>query len=171
MIRDIRFALRGLARSPAFTARRRGIARARDHGARRRSTASCTRWCSIRSLQGRRSADERPRVERGAAWRPRSGIRSTSSWRSPNEARIFDGVIASTISDVLWTGNGDPQRLRGNHGTFNTFDVMGVPALIGRNRDAGRRGGGRRTGGRARLPVLAAAVRRRPERARPHGSA
>ncbi len=45
---------------------------------------------------------------------------------------IFEGVIASTISDVLWTGEGDPQRLRGNHGTFNTFDVMGVPALIGR---------------------------------------
>src|SRR4029450_3138376 len=36
---------------------------------------------------------------------------------------IFEGVIASTISDVLWTGEGDPQRLRGNHGTFNTFDV------------------------------------------------
>jgi putative ABC transport system permease protein len=45
---------------------------------------------------------------------------------------IFTGVIASTISDVLWTGNGDPQRLRGNHGTFNTFEVMGVPPLIGR---------------------------------------
>lgn len=45
---------------------------------------------------------------------------------------IFDGVIASTISDVLWSGEGDPQRLRGNVGTFNTFDVMGVPPLIGR---------------------------------------
>jgi predicted permease len=45
---------------------------------------------------------------------------------------IFDGVIASTISDVFWTGDGEPQRLRGNHGTFNTFDVMGVPALVGR---------------------------------------
>lgn len=45
---------------------------------------------------------------------------------------IFDGVIASTISDVLWTSEGDPQRLRGNHGTFNTFDVMGVPPLLGR---------------------------------------
>jgi hypothetical protein len=40
-------------------------------------------------------------------------------------SRVFDGVIASTISDVVWTGEGDPQRLRGNHGTFNTFDVMG----------------------------------------------
>src|SRR5258708_34503818 len=47
-------------------------------------------------------------------------------------ATIFDGVIASTISDVLWTGDGDPQRLRGNHGTFNTFEVMGAPPIIGR---------------------------------------
>ena len=45
---------------------------------------------------------------------------------------IFEGVIASTISDVLWAGEGDPQRLRGNIGTFNTFDVMGVPPLVGR---------------------------------------
>ena len=45
---------------------------------------------------------------------------------------IFDGVVASTISDVLWTEDGDPQRLRGNYGTPNTFLVMGVPALVGR---------------------------------------
>jgi len=45
---------------------------------------------------------------------------------------IFEGVIASTISDVLWTGEGEPQRLRGNHVTTNTFDVLGVPPLVGR---------------------------------------
>ncbi len=45
---------------------------------------------------------------------------------------IFEGTIASTISDVLWTEDGDPQRLRGNYGTPNTFLVMGVPALLGR---------------------------------------
>jgi predicted permease len=45
---------------------------------------------------------------------------------------IFDGVIASTISDVVWTGEGEPQRLRGNHVTTNTFSVLGVPALAGR---------------------------------------
>ena len=45
---------------------------------------------------------------------------------------IFEGTIASTISDVLWTEEGDPQRLRGNYGTPNTFLVMGVPALLGR---------------------------------------
>src|SRR5882724_730258 len=44
----------------------------------------------------------------------------------------FQGVIASTISDVVWTGSGDPQRLRGNHCTMNTFDIMGVAPLIGR---------------------------------------
>ena len=49
---------------------------------------------------------------------------------------IFEGTIASTVSDVLWSGEGDPQRLRGNHGTFNTFDVMGVPPLLGRTPDA-----------------------------------
>jgi predicted permease len=44
----------------------------------------------------------------------------------------FSGVIASTWSDVTWTGDGDPERLRGNHCTMNTFEVMGVPALLGR---------------------------------------
>jgi predicted permease len=45
---------------------------------------------------------------------------------------VFSGVIASTWSDVTWTGAGDPQRLRGNHCTMNTFEVMGVAPLIGR---------------------------------------
>jgi len=45
---------------------------------------------------------------------------------------IFQGTIASTISDVEWINEGEPKRLRGNIGTMNTFDVMGVPPLIGR---------------------------------------
>jgi putative ABC transport system permease protein len=45
---------------------------------------------------------------------------------------IFEGVVASTISDVLWINDGEPQRLRGNYGTFSTFQVMGVPPLLGR---------------------------------------
>ena len=45
---------------------------------------------------------------------------------------IFQGTIASTISDLVWTSEGEPKRLRGNVGTMNTFDVMGVPPLIGR---------------------------------------
>ena len=45
---------------------------------------------------------------------------------------VFSGLLASTISDVSWTGAGEPQRLRGNFCTVNTFDVMGVQPLLGR---------------------------------------
>ncbi len=44
----------------------------------------------------------------------------------------FSDLIASTISDVLWTGAGEPRRLRGNFCTVNTFQVMGVKPLLGR---------------------------------------
>jgi len=45
---------------------------------------------------------------------------------------IFNGVTASTISNVVLTGEAEPQRLRGNYITPNTFDVLGVQPLIGR---------------------------------------
>src|SRR6185437_8031747 len=47
-------------------------------------------------------------------------------------SHIFQGVIASTISDVLLTGAANPERLRGNFVTTNTFEVMGVQPLLGR---------------------------------------
>src|SRR5687767_14901608 len=70
-------------------------------------------------------------------WNPaqrgfRTGYSTDQFLEIAERSTIFEGVIASTISDVLWTGDGDPQRLRGNHGTFNTFDVMGVAPLLGR---------------------------------------
>lgn len=45
---------------------------------------------------------------------------------------VFSGVIASTWSDVTMMRGEEPQRVRGNHCTMNTFDVMGVPPLLGR---------------------------------------
>jgi putative ABC transport system permease protein len=45
---------------------------------------------------------------------------------------IFQSVIASTISDVLLTGTANPERLRGNFVTTNTFEVMGVRPYLGR---------------------------------------
>ena len=45
---------------------------------------------------------------------------------------IFSSTIASTISDVLWTSKDEPQRLRGNFVTRDTFATMGVPPLLGR---------------------------------------
>ena len=55
---------------------------------------------------------------------------------------IFDGLTFSTIDDILWTGNGEPRRLRGNHTTMNGFAVMGVPPLLGRVTTAADAAGG-----------------------------
>lgn len=50
-----------------------------------------------------------------------------------SNAKIFQGMAASTVSDVLFLDpSGQPRRLRGNHISHNGFDVMGVPALLGR---------------------------------------
>jgi len=45
---------------------------------------------------------------------------------------IFSAVTASTIGMVELTGNFEPQRLRGNYITANTFDVLGVQPMLGR---------------------------------------
>ena len=45
---------------------------------------------------------------------------------------IFTGITASTISNVALTGGTEPQRLRGNYITPNTFDVLGVQPILGR---------------------------------------
>ena len=45
---------------------------------------------------------------------------------------IFSGVTASTISNVVLTGGSEPERLRGNYITTNTFDVLGVQPMLGR---------------------------------------
>src|SRR5262245_4531240 len=45
---------------------------------------------------------------------------------------IFEGVIASTVSDVLWADGGEPQRLRGNYATLNPFRGKRVRAPIRR---------------------------------------
>lgn len=45
---------------------------------------------------------------------------------------IFSGVTGSTISNVVLTGSGEPQRLRGNYITPNSFEVLGVQPMIGR---------------------------------------
>src|SRR5579884_2762492 len=45
---------------------------------------------------------------------------------------IFSSTIASTISDILWTGKGEPQRLRGNYVTRDTFSTLGVAPFLGR---------------------------------------
>src|SRR5262245_26470767 len=62
----------------------------------------------------------------------RTGYSTDQFLEIAERSTIFEGVIASTISDVLWTDGTEPQRLRGNYGTPNTFQVMGVPPIAGR---------------------------------------
>src|SRR5580658_9168029 len=45
---------------------------------------------------------------------------------------IFNGVTASTVGNVEITGAFEPQRIRGNYITPNTFDVLGVQPILGR---------------------------------------
>lgn len=45
---------------------------------------------------------------------------------------IFSGITASTISYVTLTGGPEPERVRGNYITPNTFDVLGVKPILGR---------------------------------------
>ena len=130
--RDVRFGIRGLARTPGFTV----LAVASLALGVMATTA-------IYSVVHAVVLDPFPykgvdrlmsvRVWNAAGRGGRTSYSVDQFVEIAERSRIFDGVIASTISDVLWTGDGDPQRLRGNHGTFNTFDVMGVPALVTSN--------------------------------------
>jgi putative ABC transport system permease protein len=129
--RDVRFGIRGLARTPGFTL----LAVASLALGIMATTA-------IYSVLHAVVLDPFPykdvdRLMSVRVWSPaqrgsRTGYSVDQFLEIAERTTIFEGVIASTISDVLWTGAGDPERLRGNHGTFNTFDVMGVAPLVGR---------------------------------------
>jgi predicted permease len=130
-IRDVQFGARSLAKSPGFSAL-----------AIMSLAMGIMATTAIYSVLHAVVLDPFPykdvdrlmsvRVSNAALRGFRTGYSVDQFLEIAGRSTIFDGVIASTISDVLWTGEGDPQRLRGNHGTFNTFDVMGVPALLGR---------------------------------------
>jgi putative ABC transport system permease protein len=129
--RDMRFGIRGLARSPGFAvlsvmSLALGImATTAIYSVLHAVVLDPFPYKDVDNLMSVRVANQ---AQRGF----RTGYSVDQFVEIAGRQTIFEGVIASTISDVLWTGNGDPQRLRGNHGTFNTFEVMGVPALIGR---------------------------------------
>src|SRR5437763_3009475 len=129
--RDVRFGIRNLAKSPGFTllavvSLARGI------------MATTPIYIVVRAVVldpfPYRDVDRLTsvRVANLGGRGGRTGYTTDQFLGIAGRSTIFEGVIASTISDILRTGAGDPQRLRGNYGTFNTFDVMGVPPLLGR---------------------------------------
>src|SRR5918996_780620 len=133
--RDIRFGARALARAPGFTAL---AVMSLALGIMATTTIYSVLHAVVLEPFPYKNVDSlmSVRVSSPATRGGRIGYSVDQFVEIAERSRIFEGVIASTISDVLWTGEGDPQRLRGNHGTFNTFDVMGVPPLLGRTPDA-----------------------------------
>jgi predicted permease len=129
--RDVQFGIRGLARTPGFTtlalvSLALGImATTAIYSVLHAVVLDPFPYKDVENLMSVRVSNP---AQRGY----RTGYSVDQFLEIAERSTIFEGVIASTISDVLWTGEGDPQRLRGNHGTFNTFDVMGVAPLLGR---------------------------------------
>src|SRR5947208_2321007 len=131
LLRDARFGLRALLKSPGFTAL---AVMSLALGIMATTAIYSVLHAVILDPFPYRDVDRlmSVRVSNAALRGFRTGYSVDQFLEIAERTTIFEGVIASTISDVLWTGDGDPQRLRGNHGTFNTFTVLGVPPLIGR---------------------------------------
>ena len=128
---DLRFGLRNLAKNPGFTAiavlsLALGImATTAIYSVVHAVVLEPFPYKDVDNLMSVRVWDP---AQRGG----RTGYSTDQFIEIAERNSIFEGTIASTISDVLWTGSGDPQRLRGNFGPPNTFQVMGVPPLLGR---------------------------------------
>ena len=128
---DVRYGVRGLARTPGFTLL---AVLSLGLGIMAVTAIYSVLYAVVLDPFPYKDVDNLTsvRVSNAAARGGRTGYSTDQFLEIAGRSTIFEGVIASTISDVLWSGNGDPQRLRGNHGPFNTFDVMGVPPLLGR---------------------------------------
>jgi len=123
MLRDLRFAARGLARTPGFTvvailSLALGImATTAIYSVVHAVILDPFPYKDVNNLMSVRVVNT---AQRGG----RTNYSIDQFVEIAGRNSIFEGVLASTISDVIWTGDGEPRRLRGNHGTFNTFDVI-----------------------------------------------
>src|SRR5215471_7957570 len=112
---DLRFAFRQLAKNPGFTA----VAVATLALGIMASTAMYSvvyavildpfPYRDVEHLMSVRVTGADPRSGR-------TGYSTDQFMEIAERNTIFEGTIASSISDVTWTGDGDPQRLRGNIG-------------------------------------------------------
>lgn len=129
LVQDLRYALRRLASDPAFAAIAIGSL-ALGIGA---STAMYSViYAVILDPFPYKNVDELMSIQVGRPDHQTTYYTVDQYLEFAERSTIFSGVIASTVSDVTWTGNGEPQRLRGNYCSIATFDVMGVPPLAGR---------------------------------------
>src|SRR5262247_2625587 len=127
-LRDIRFGVRHLAKSPGFASM---AILSLALGIMATTAIYSVIYAVVLDPFPYKDVDNLMSVK---VWDPdqrgyRTGYSTDQFLEIAERNTIFEGTIASTISDVLWTESGDPQRLRGNYGTTNTFQIMGVPPL------------------------------------------
>jgi predicted permease len=130
-VQDVRFALRGMARSPgsavvAVLSLALGIMAATAiYSVVHAVILEPFPYRDVDSLMSVKVWD-------AASPRWRTSYSTDQFLEIAERNTVFESVIASTISDVLWSGDAEPQRLRGNYVTTNTFPTLGVPPLVGR---------------------------------------
>ena len=129
--RDLTYALRSLRKSPAFAATA-ALSLALGIGATT-TIFSVVHAVVIDPFPYRSPETLLSMSVRGADRRGTGSNYTVAEFVELGErTSVFEGLIASTISDISLTGVGSPERLRGNYVSMNTFEVMGVPPLLGR---------------------------------------
>ena len=162
--RDIRFAARGLRKSPGFTLVVL-LTLALGIGA---NTAifSLMDQLLLRSLPVK-SPSELILLDGPGPYQGRTFNNQTFSYPMykdfRDENQVFSGLLARfpTTMTMAWKGQSD--RVQGDLVSGNYFEVLGVPAAVGRVFDASDdQVPGRASGRGPQLRLLAAALRRRP---------
>jgi putative ABC transport system permease protein len=131
LVRDIRYALRVLRRSPAFTLTAIGTL-AIGIGA---NTAifSVASGVLLRPLPY-------PAADRLAmVWMDNTRLKLREDWHSfpdfldyRDRNTTFESLAIFNITSRTFTGDGDPERVIGAHGSASLFDVLGVKPAMGR---------------------------------------
>src|SRR5262245_40690881 len=62
----------------------------------------------------------------------RNGFELTEFLDYQEQTHVFDEVIGGTSEDVLWRTEEGTELLQGGFTTANTFQFLGVPAVVGR---------------------------------------
>ncbi|MGA3024985.1 MAG: ABC transporter permease [Bryobacteraceae bacterium] len=131
---DIRYAVRGFARSPGFTAAAL-LVLALGAGA---NTAifSITNAVLLRPLPFREPARLVAIWESAKTFDPKVPIspRDLGAWRSHN--RSFESLAGYRVWEYSWTGISDAQKITGEIVTLDFFATLGVSAARGRLFDA-----------------------------------
>ena len=173
LLQDVRYAIRTLVKTPAFTIVV-VLTLALGIGANA-AIFSLTDQVLLRLLPVK-SPEQLVVLDGPGAFQGRTFNNGTFSYPMYRDFRdqntVFDGVLGRFPAPLTLMSDGQAERVSGELVTGNYFDVLGVRAQIGRTFTRRRRPHAGRPSGRDPQPqLLDAPLRRRSERAEPHGHA